>query len=119
MTDKEYVSTVYDFSAWLDQAGSGESRKERHNPVRKPNTWNYRLMALSAPAGPRFKIGDNIKVVGPGEHLGKQGVVVDVVEPSTGDFVYRYRVRFSDGTSPRFFGFELESVQSSFSTDAR
>ena len=67
-------------------------------------------MTLSAPGGPRFKIGDHIKVVGPGMHLGKNGVVAEIVVPSAGDFVYRYGVRFSDETSARFFGFELDAV---------
>ncbi len=32
---------------------------------------------------------------------------MEIIEPS-GDFVYRYRVRFADGTSVAFFGFELD-----------
>jgi len=59
-------------------------------------------------ATPRFNVGDRVKIVGPGDHLGQNGVVMDVVEPTTGDFVYRYRVHFPDGSSHLFFGFEIE-----------
>ena len=55
----------------------------------------------------RFCVGDQVQIVGPGSHGGKHGVVVDVVESKTGDFVYRYSVRLEDGTSDTFFGFEL------------
>lgn len=67
-------------------------------------------MPLSIPAGPRFNVGDPVKATGPGIHLGKRGVVVEIVEPSAGDLVYRYRVRFLGGSSGKFFGFELESA---------
>jgi len=56
---------------------------------------------------PRFKIGDAIVVVGPGEHKGHSGVVVQVVAHA-GDFVHRYDVEFNDGSFRRYFGFELE-----------
>ena len=57
---------------------------------------------------PRFAIGDQVKVVGPGDHSGKQGVVAQVVE-SSADFVHRYKVRLSEEVTATFFGFELES----------
>src|SRR5262249_37544817 len=56
---------------------------------------------------PRFKVGDLIMVVGPSEHKGQSGVVVQVVAHS-GDFVHRYNVEFQDGSVSRYFGFELE-----------
>jgi hypothetical protein len=56
---------------------------------------------------PRFKIGDTIVVVGPGEHKGQAGVVAQVVAHA-GDFVHRYDVEFKDGSFGRYFGFELE-----------
>ena len=59
------------------------------------------------PRTPRFKIGDGVVITGPGLHRDKYGFVMEIVEPS-GDFVYRYRVRFADGTSATFFGFELD-----------
>jgi hypothetical protein len=59
------------------------------------------------PRTPRFKIGDGVIVIGPGIHRYKQGLVLEIIEPS-GDFVYRYRVRLADGTSATFFGFELD-----------
>ena len=46
-------------------------------------------------------------VVGPSEHKGQSGVVVQVVAHS-GDFVHRYDVEFQDGSLSRYFGFELE-----------
>jgi len=66
-------------------------------------------MASDRPAGraPRFKIGDEVIVVGLGTYRGKRGVVVHVTAHS-GDFVHRYEVRLSDGTIIRFFGFELK-----------
>src|SRR5262245_40011638 len=56
---------------------------------------------------PRFKVGDFIMVVGPSEHKGQSGVVVQVVAHS-GDFVHGYDVEFLDGSLSRYFGFELE-----------
>jgi hypothetical protein len=55
---------------------------------------------------PRFKPGDRVVVTGPGVHRDRRGLVNEVVRHS-GDFVYRYRVRFTDGASELFFGFEL------------
>jgi hypothetical protein len=55
---------------------------------------------------PRFKPGDHVTVVSPGVYRDKQGVVIEVSEPS-GDFVYRYRVQLVDGVATTFFGFEL------------
>ena len=61
---------------------------------------------------PRFKMGDHVRVIGPGLYRDKNGFVIEIVEPSTGDFVYRYRVRFTDdGASATFFGFELEEKE--------
>jgi hypothetical protein len=53
-----------------------------------------------------------VVVTGLGLHRHKKGIVVEVIEPSTGDFVYRYRVRVLDGdaSSVTFFGFELETT---------
>ncbi len=65
----------------------------------------------SGPHGPRFKLGDRVKAAGPGIHRGKPGVVTSIVEPSAGDFVYRYQVGFSDESSGTFFGFELQSAE--------
>ena len=59
------------------------------------------------PRTPRFKIGDGVIVICPGIYRYKQGLVLEIIEPS-GDFVYRYRVRLADGTSATFFGFELD-----------
>ena len=55
----------------------------------------------------RFSVGDQVQIVGPGSHDRKHGVVINVVESKTGDFVYRYSVRLEDGMSDTFFGFEL------------
>jgi hypothetical protein len=60
---------------------------------------------------PRFKVGDFIMVVGPSEHKGQSGVVVQVVAHS-GDFVHRYDVEFPDGSVSRYFGFELDRALS-------
>ena len=58
----------------------------------------------------RFNVGDQIQIVGPSDYHGKQGTVTKIIEPRTGDFVYRYEVHFLDGTSSLFFGFEIENV---------
>ena len=61
----------------------------------------------------RFKIGDPVIVTSPlGIYRDKQAVVMEVIEPRGGDSVYRYRVRFTDGTAAIFFGFELELKES-------
>ena len=63
--------------------------------------------SASNPRNPQFKVSDPVIVVGPGVSLDKAGFVMEVIKPTTGDFVYRYRVRFTDGASATFFGFEL------------
>ena len=60
------------------------------------------------PRGPLFKVGQTTKVSTPGIHTGKRGVLTEIIQPKGGDYVYRYRVRFPDGNSGTFFGFELE-----------
>jgi hypothetical protein len=66
------------------------------------------------PAGTqRFNVGDQVKVIGPGDHTGNLGVVSRVVNPTTGDFVYRYQVHFLDGGSHTFFGFEIQLITTS------
>jgi len=68
-------------------------------------------MISDRPVGrtPRFKVGDEVIVVGLGSYKGKEGVVVHVTGHS-GDFVHRYEVQLSDGTVTRFFGFELDFI---------
>jgi hypothetical protein len=68
-------------------------------------------MVSDRPVGrvPRFKVGDEVIVVGLGSYKGREGVVVHVTAHS-GDFVHRYEVRLSDGTVTRFFGFELDFI---------
>ena len=56
---------------------------------------------------PQFRIGDNVVIVGPGVDKGKQGVIVRLID-HTGDFVYRYDIRFKDETMGRYFGFEID-----------
>ncbi|HEY2382678.1 MAG TPA: DUF1918 domain-containing protein [Terriglobia bacterium] len=58
---------------------------------------------------PKFKAGDRVVVVGPGVHRERRGIVAEVRH--SGDYVYRYRVRFADGASEQFFGFELAPVE--------
>jgi hypothetical protein len=60
------------------------------------------------PRGPIFKVGDVIRVAAPGVHTGKTGVLVEVIDPKAGDYVYRYKARFLDSSAATFFGFELE-----------
>ncbi len=59
---------------------------------------------------PRFEVGDRVLALAPtNPHRGKEGVVVEVVERAN-DKIYRYAVRFVDGTTDTLFGFELELV---------
>ena len=59
----------------------------------------------------RFQVGDQVRAVGPSAHRrNESGYVSEIVGPP-GDAIYRYRVRFSDGASETFFGFELEIVK--------
>jgi len=55
----------------------------------------------------RFSTGEPVQIVAPGVHNGKRGVIADIIESRTGDFVYRYSVRLADGTTHIFFGFEI------------
>jgi hypothetical protein len=65
--------------------------------------------------GPHFRVGDKVRMVTPGIHTGKRGIVVEITEPGPGDGVQRYRVRFFDSSSGVFFGFELESPDKTYS----
>ena len=65
---------------------------------------------IPASRSPRFKIGDQVHTIGPGNiNRGKRGVVVEIIGPGA-DRIYRYRVRFLDGTTETFFGFELQAA---------
>ena len=60
------------------------------------------------PKGPRFEVGNRVIALVPtNPQRGKQGVVIEVIEPA-GDLVYRYVVRFTDGATDTLFGFELQ-----------
>jgi hypothetical protein len=58
---------------------------------------------------PPVKLSNKVRVISPTSDLGKEGIVVEVLEP-LGDLIYRYRVRFNDGSVGKFFRFELELV---------
>ena len=63
--------------------------------------------AARPPLRPLFNAGDPVIVInGPRRHRSKRGVVTEIIGPSVGD-VFRYRVRFPDGTTATFFAFEL------------
>lgn len=59
---------------------------------------------------PRYQVGDRVIAI-TGSHNGKQGMIMEIIQPSGGDGVYRYRVRFQDGTGATLFGFELTAVE--------
>jgi hypothetical protein len=59
--------------------------------------------------GPPLELSNKVLVLSPTPDHGKEGIVVEVLEP-LGDLIYRYRVRFNDGTVGKFFRFELELV---------
>jgi len=58
---------------------------------------------------PHFGVGDQVRIVIPGLDKGKQGKIIQLIGHA-GDFVYRYEVRFADGTTKRYFGFEIDLV---------
>jgi len=66
---------------------------------------------------PQFTIGDEVKVVGPHRYSGMQGVLVQVTLSSR-DGVHRYEVRLSDGSTTKFFGFELQLLRDQSSRSA-
>ena len=59
---------------------------------------------------PRFHKGDQVRIVGPDPNKGQYGVVVHILE-GRHDFVHRYVVDFSHGNIGRYFGFQLELLQ--------
>ena len=61
--------------------------------------------------GPPVQVSNKVRIISPTPDLGKEGIVVEVLEP-LGDLIYRYRVRFNDGSVGKFFRFELELVAS-------
>jgi hypothetical protein len=63
------------------------------------------------PRKPRLELGDHVVVTVAGVHRQREGVVMEVIQPRVGD-VYRYKVRFPDGTTATFFGFELSNSRS-------
>jgi hypothetical protein len=68
-------------------------------------------MRAFQPRKPRFNLGNRVVVTVPGIHRDRHAVVVEVIQPRSGD-VYRYRVRFADGTDATLFGFELKEQES-------
>jgi hypothetical protein len=59
---------------------------------------------------PQFAVDDKVMIVSPGVNKEKQGTVIQVIGHA-GDFVYRYDILFADGTSKRYFSFEMSSLQ--------
>ncbi len=56
-----------------------------------------------------FEVGTRIVAMAPtNPHRGKEGVVIEVID--RGDKIYRYVVRFVDGTTDTLFGFELQQL---------
>ena len=64
------------------------------------------------PRNPKFTLGENVVVVSPGIHRHKSGRIQEIIESSSGDFVFKYRVGFPDDTNAVFFGFELVTIAS-------
>jgi hypothetical protein len=65
------------------------------------------LSTVFKPREPHLKLGDQVEIIVPGVHRDRRGMVMEVIAPHVGN-VYRYRVRFTDGTTATFFGFELQ-----------
>jgi hypothetical protein len=63
---------------------------------------------------PLFRVGDEIRILGPGPQKGNSGVVVEVITGPLGH-VHRYLVRSDDGSIFKYFGFELEFIEQGWS----
>jgi hypothetical protein len=64
-------------------------------------------MRIDYAVASRFNVGNQVVYVAPGLRNGDLGEVVGVTKGV--DSIYRYDVRFSDGTAPdRCFGYELQ-----------
>ena len=63
------------------------------------------------PHKPRFWVGDLVRPIGPSIrlHQDQTGTVIDILG-SPENVIYRYRVKFPDGSWDVFYGFELELV---------
>jgi hypothetical protein len=61
---------------------------------------------------PKFALGESVVVVSPGIHRNKAGRIHEIIQSTSGDFVFKYRVRFPDETVAVFFGFELSAIAS-------
>ena len=64
------------------------------------------------PHKPRFYVGDLVKAIGASVRPREDhaGTVIDILG-SLENVIYRYRVKFPDGSWDLFYGFELELVQ--------
>jgi hypothetical protein len=60
-------------------------------------------------------LGDRIVVTVTGTHRNRQGLVIEVIAPRSGD-IYRYRARFRNSTTATFFGFELTPTENRLSS---
>jgi len=69
------------------------------------------MSEMSAAKRPRFSVGDRVRVVAVGAQRQlpqRFGTVVVVASSSV--TIFRYNVRFDDGSTATFFGFELEAI---------
>jgi hypothetical protein len=78
----------------------------------KSSTKNATMIEMSGryfPHKPRFFVGDLVRAVGPNVSSRENipGTVIDILG-SLENVIYRYRVKFPDGSWDVFFGFELE-----------
>jgi len=87
-------------------------------PIIEHKAANSAQSAGSVPAvTPLFRAGDQVRILGPGPQKGNSGVVVEVITGSL-DYVHRYLVRFNEGTTFKYFGFELELIEQGWSRAA-
>ena len=95
------IRRVNDLSQRRYIPGSAESRGLLPKVLRKE-------MMYEPAKAPRFEVGNRVLAVAPtNAHRGKEGVIREIIEPAR-DNIYRYVVRFVDGTTDTLFGFELQ-----------
>jgi hypothetical protein len=103
----ETVGKEFPLDAWERQHLQGCSECRSVLDLFQRQFRERRFTSAGAAPTARFSVGERVRITGPGGDRGKTGVVTGVIEPRAGDCVYRYCVRFAEGTMRSFFGFEI------------
>ena len=92
----------------MAQDGHGSTKSGKKQNRAEGAMFCRKEMMYEPAKAPRFEVGNRVLAVAPtNAHRGKEGVISEIIEPA-GDNIYRYVVRFVDGTTDTLFGFELQ-----------